>query len=69
MNLFAQEPLAPDTDTTRTCGICKKQLAFNHFYRDGHDKHGNIRYRRDCKNCYRTTRMQNNHLGGTLRWT
>lgn len=67
MDLFAASPLAPDTKTTRTCGICKKQLEFSHFYRDGYSANGKHRYRRDCKECFRTTRLQN--LGGKLQWT
>lgn len=41
----------------RTCGNCSKELPIEMFYRDGLDSGGNIKYRRDCKECYRTTRF------------
>lgn len=70
MNLFASPPLAPDTKTTRTCGICKRQLEFSNFYRDGYNRNGKRRYRRDCKECFRITRFNNNrNMGGRLQWT
>lgn len=42
---------------TRVCGCCEKELPVDNFYKDGTDKHGKIKYRRDCKNCYRLTRL------------
>lgn len=43
----------------RTCGCCmqSKELA-TEFYKDGHDSEGNPKYRRDCKECYRVTRLR-----------
>lgn len=47
-----------DTDTQRTCGNCGKQKPVEEFYKDGRDKKtGKIRYRRDCKDCYKATRI------------
>lgn len=46
-----------DTDTHRICGTCGEQKPVECFYRDGKDHNGKIRYRRDCKDCYKKTRM------------
>lgn len=46
-----------DSDTHRTCGTCGKTKELNQFYKDGKDSHGRVRYRRDCKDCYKRTRM------------
>lgn len=46
-----------DTDTHRVCGTCGEKKPVESFYRDGKDHKGNIRYRRDCKDCYKKTRM------------
>jgi hypothetical protein len=27
------------------------------FYKDGKDSKGNVKYRRDCRDCYKHTRM------------
>lgn len=42
----------------RTCGTCLvDKEAVTEFYKDGKDSSGNDRYRRDCKECYRVTRL------------
>lgn len=46
-----------DTDTERVCGTCGEKKPVECFYRDGKDHRGKIRYRRDCKDCYKKTRM------------
>lgn len=46
-----------DTATHRVCGTCGELKPVTDFYRDGKDKDGNPRYRRDCKECYKITRM------------
>ncbi len=46
-----------DTDTHRVCGTCGQLKPFNEFYKDGQDSHGRTRYRRDCKDCYKQTRI------------
>ncbi len=46
-----------DNEERRTCGTCGELLPRDQFYRDGKDSKGNIRYRRDCKDCYKRTRM------------
>lgn len=47
---------ARDTDTHRVCSCCGELKPVEEFYRDGKDSHGNIKYRRDCKECYKTQR-------------
>ena len=47
-----------DTDTHRVCGTCQESKPVEMFYKDGKDSHGLVRYRRDCKDCYKTTRIQ-----------
>lgn len=47
-----------DTDTHRTCSMCGELKPLDQFYKDGKDSQGNARYRRDCKECYGTTREQ-----------
>lgn len=46
-----------DTDTHRVCGTCGEKKPVECFYRDGKDHKGKIKYRRDCKDCYKKTRM------------
>lgn len=46
-----------DTDTQRICGCCGLLKPVECFYKDGKDKNGKIRYRRDCKDCYKRTRL------------
>ena len=46
-----------DSDTHRVCGTCGERKPVEAFYKDGKDSHGNPRYRRDCKDCYKVTRM------------
>ena len=53
-DLFVSER---DTATERVCGTCGELKPVECFYRDGKDRNGKIRYRRDCKECYKQTRM------------
>ena len=46
-----------DTDTHRVCGTCGELKPVSEFYKDGKDNYGNIRYRRDCKDCYKRQRI------------
>lgn len=46
-----------DTDTHRVCSACGELKPLDAFYRDGKDSHGNIRYRRDCRDCYKQQRL------------
>lgn len=55
--MFEPSVIKPDADDERTCGTCLERKHVNHFYRDGKDRDGNYRYRRDCKECYRKTRL------------
>ena len=48
-----------DTETHRVCGTCGVLKPLTDFYKDGKDKNGNIKYRRDCKECYKLTRIKN----------
>jgi hypothetical protein len=45
-----------DTSTHRVCSVCGELKSVDDFYKDGKDSHGNVRYRRDCKDCYKTQR-------------
>ena len=47
-----------DTETRRVCGTCNELKPVEDFYKDGKDNHGNIKYRRDCKECYKVTRIR-----------
>lgn len=47
-----------DTATHRVCGCCGELKPVEDFYKDGKDSHGIIRYRRDCKWCYKTARVK-----------
>lgn len=53
-----------DTETHRVCGTCRKLKPVSEFYRDGLDSSGNIRYRRDCKGCYKKTRVVEARMKG-----
>lgn len=46
-----------DTDTHRVCGCCGERKPVECFYKDGKDHNGKVRYRRDCRDCYKQTRM------------
>jgi len=46
-----------DAVPTRKCGCCNEDLPLEAFYKDGTDKDGNTKYRRDCKDCYKHTRI------------
>ena len=46
-----------DTETHRMCGTCNELRPLDAFYKDGKDSHGKIRYRRDCKDCYKKMRV------------
>ena len=53
-----------DTDTHRVCGTCNELKPVEDFYKDGKDNHGNIKYRRDCKECYKVTRIRESEMKG-----
>jgi hypothetical protein len=42
----------------RVCGTCGETKSLSEFYKDGKDKEGKTKYRRDCKECYRLTRLR-----------
>lgn len=46
-----------DTDTERVCGTCGQKKPVTEFYKDGKNSKGETRYRRDCKDCYKVTRV------------
>lgn len=57
-DLFVNEFVGEkDTDTHRVCGTCGKLKPVEDFYKDGKDKNGNVKYRRDCRECYKKTRV------------
>lgn len=53
-----------DTETHRVCGTCGELKPVEDFYKDGKDNHGNIKYRRDCKECYKVTRVHELEMKG-----
>lgn len=53
-----------DTETHRVCGTCGELRPVEDFYKDGKDNHGNIKYRRDCKECYKVTRIRESAMKG-----
>lgn len=53
-----------DTETHRVCGTCGELRPVEDFYKDGKDNHGNIKYRRDCKECYKATRICESDMKG-----
>lgn len=53
-----------DTETHRVCGACMKLKPVSEFYKDGKDSNGNTRYRRDCKGCYKKTRVVEARMKG-----
>jgi hypothetical protein len=60
--LFEDNFVEPDSDTERTCGTCGKHKPFSEFYKDGFDRHGKPKFRRDCKECYRIQRLHDRNL-------
>lgn len=46
-----------DTETHRKCGTCGELKPVEAFYKDGKDNKGKVRYRRDCRDCYKRTRI------------
>ncbi len=47
-----------DTETHKVCSSCNELLTIDNFYKDGTNKRdGTTRYRRDCKECYKASRM------------
>ena len=57
-DLFVAEYIGDkDTDTHRVCGTCGLLKPVSDFYKDGKYKDGRTRYRRDCKDCYKSTRI------------
>ena len=46
-----------DTETHRTCGICEELKPNSDFYKDGTYRDGTVKYRRDCKQCYKKSRI------------
>lgn len=46
-----------DTDTHRVCGTCGLLKPVEEFYKDGKDRSGKTRYRRDCRECYKKQRL------------
>jgi len=43
--------------THRTCSTCGETKPLDQFYKDGKDSKGRVRYRRDCKDCYKRARI------------
>lgn len=56
-NLLDMFIASKDSETHRICGTCGESEPFEHFYKDGKDNQGKTKYRRDCKTCYKRTRI------------
>lgn len=56
--MFVPEEIPGDKDGQRTCGTCLQPKSVDEFYKDGKDSNGDYKYRRDCKECYRITRLR-----------
>lgn len=58
-----------DTKTERVCGTCNELKPVDQFYKDGLNSKGEVRYRRDCKTCYKKTRFteRGRSLNGTRK--
>lgn len=46
-----------DTTTHHICGACGQLKPLSDFYKDGTTRSGQTKYRRDCKECYKQTRV------------
>lgn len=62
MEAFSVAEIPADTETERYCPECEQMKPFDSFYRDGHTADGAVKYRRDCKECYKAKRMVNKRL-------
>jgi len=51
-----------DTATHRVCSVCGDLKHVKEFYKDGTDNLGKIRYRRDCRECYKKARLHEAEL-------
>lgn len=58
MDLSGMFVATQDTDTHRVCGTCGELKPVEEFYKDGKDKNGKPKYRRDCKDCYKVARIR-----------
>lgn len=61
--MFEPSLIERDEDGFRTCGTCLERKPISEFYKDGVDTNGNPRYRRDCKQCYRISRLKSRRGG------
>jgi hypothetical protein len=57
-DILPASPFAADDKTQRTCGGCLERKPVTEFYKDGVDGEGETKYRRNCKDCYRITRLK-----------
>lgn len=56
--MFEPDDIPLDKPGFRTCSNCQQEKPVDEFYKDGKDSQGNPKYRRDCKECYRVTRLK-----------
>lgn len=54
--------IEPDSETHRTCSVCGIRKPFIEYYKDGTNKDGTPRHRRDCKYCYKKARDNEKEL-------
>lgn len=55
--MFEESEFPEAKEGERVCGNCMTAKPVEEFYKDGTDSAGNTKYRRDCKECYRVTRL------------
>lgn len=67
--MFVPDELQSDVEGFRTCGCCMESKPVNEFYKDGTDSKGEPKYRRDCKTCYRVTRLSSRRAKATPKVT
>lgn len=51
-----------DTDTHHVCSCCGELKPLSDFYKDGRTSDGKVKYRRDCIECYKKTRIMEARL-------
>lgn len=62
INGMFEEPASYDVTTHRLCGCCGEIKPLDQFYKDGLNPDGTVKYRRDCKDCYKCTRARANAM-------
>ena len=51
INTVKEIKVSVDNVDNIVCTLCKLSLTINDFTKSGKDKYGNVKHRRQCKNC------------------